>query len=119
MPPAANDEPAKSKSDMIREVLDGTADLPATEVQATVWERFGGEVTAREIARERKKLRQADASGKQIPSPAKPRVRAAAPVRKRGPAAPRQKPGGPVRAKDFMAADVTVKQLSAILEAAE
>jgi hypothetical protein len=108
----------KSKPEMIRSVLEADADMAATTVQAAVWEQFGGEVTAREIAAERKKLRQVEAPPAETPRPPKPRA-AERRDRPKAVAGPRKKSAaGSVRAKDFGAADVTVKQLSAILEVA-
>ncbi len=127
----------KPKPEMIREVLQDAPGMPARQVQSAVWERFGGEVTTREIAQVRRKLREAGAGPaapeprpveKAMPStaradrdpeaaekparkPAKSPEAAAAPVR-------RKRAAG-VRARDFAGADVTVQQLSAILEVAD
>src|SRR5215203_88908 len=122
MPRDANDGDAKSKPAMIREVLTGDLDLPTPKVQAAVWERFGGEVTAQEIARERKKLKPTAGPGTSSPLAETPMPK---PVRR--PKAEKAKPaprckrpgGGSVRANDFGAGEVTVTQLAAILEVAD
>lgn len=93
-----------SKPAMIQDVLTEAPDLPAPKVRSAVWERFGGEVTTREIARVRQKLRQARAE------PAPPPAAEPARRKKAAPAA--------IRAKDYTGAEVTVQQLSAILEVA-
>jgi hypothetical protein len=105
----------KSKSDMIRAVLNTDPTLAAPTVQAAVWDRFSGEVTAQEIARVRKKMRQAGSADADKAAVPKPRSAS----RRTGSKAAGRKKRDPVRATDFEGADVTVKQLSAILEVAE
>lgn len=117
MPRADIDVNGKSKPEMIREVLEGDPDLATPTVQAAVWDRFSGEVTAQEILQVRKKMRQAGAVEPPKPPASKPRT-ANRRTRPKPAAAVRRK-AGVVRAKDFDSADVTVKQLSAILEVAE
>jgi hypothetical protein len=112
--PRAEDN-GKPKSEMIREVLASDQNLATPSVQAAVWDRFGGEVTAQEIGQVRKKMRQSVvAQPKQHLTP-KPRSVSRRTRRKSG----ARKKAGPIRANDFDAAEVTVKQLSAILEVAE
>src|SRR5947207_15960525 len=110
----------KSKPEMIRDVLSETPDLPAPKVRAAVWERFGGEVTTQEIARVRQKLRQAQAEPEPPPAPAAEPARPAPRKRPRAAAVepvPRKKsPPAAIRSKDYAGAEVTVQQLSAILE---
>jgi hypothetical protein len=119
------------KPEMIRAVLRDNPDLPAPQVQTTVYERYGGAVTTREVAQVRKKLRQPDATPE--PAPAAPRTTRAkkppavaespAPAEEETPAeepAPRKRSEAKKpRATDYARADVTVKQLSAILAVAE
>lgn len=120
------------KPEMIRAVLRDNPDLPAPQVQATVYERYGGAVTTREVAQVRKKLRQPDATPE--PAPAAPRTTRAkkappvaedlpVPVEDEAPIeepAPRKRSEAKrPRATDYARADVTVKQLSAILAVAE
>jgi hypothetical protein len=118
MPRADSDVSAKPKPEMIREVLTAEPDLAAAAVQAAVWDQFAGEVTAQEIAHVRKKMRQASAA--ETPPAARPKPRSASRRTrpKPGPVAHKKPAAGAIRAKDFDAADVTVKQLSAILEVA-
>jgi hypothetical protein len=122
MPQESSGGQGKSKPEMIRDVLADDPDLPAPKVRTAVWDRFAGEVTTQEITRERKKMRQADPPKHEAPYAA---PRANAPDRKtaerprRSDKPVRNKAAGPIRARDFAAADVTVKQLSAILEVAE
>src|SRR5439155_6662547 len=122
MPRDATGGQGMSKPEMIQEVLTDAPDLPAPKVRAAVWDRYGGEVTAREIAGMRKKLRQpaehADAAPRAKPRPEVAERKPAARVRRRRLSHTARKKGaaGAVRAKDFKAAEVTVKQLSAILE---
>src|SRR5437899_9692438 len=114
MPRDAGGGQGKSKPEMIREVLEEDPGLSSPRVRAAVWERYGGEVTAPEIARARQKLRQAQAPPVAVeppPARAKPRPRKAA----RPAASAPKRPAG-VRAKDFAGAEVTVQQLSAMLE---
>jgi hypothetical protein len=120
MPGDENGGQGKSKPEMIRDVLEGDPDLPAPKIRAAVWDRFGGEVTTQEIAHVRKKMRQSTAAAPPVEAPrtevasrkSADRAKNAAPGRKK-------KPAAAIRARDYAAADVTVKQLSAILEVAE
>src|SRR5437899_12951551 len=114
MPRDAGGGQGKSKPEMIREVLEEDPGLSSPRVRAAVWERYGGEVTAPEIARARQKLRQAQAP----PVAVEPPPPAKAKPKPRQPAAAPKRPAG-VRAKDFASAEVTVQQLSAMLEVAE
>jgi hypothetical protein len=100
------------KPEMIREVLEQDPKLPTRQVQSAVWERFGGEVTPREIASVRRKLRQTPAA--EPPAPAVPSAARQGPRKP-----PRKKRAAGVRAGDFAGAEVTVGQLSAILEVAQ
>jgi hypothetical protein len=118
MPRAAIDGTGKAKPDMIREVLEVDPDLPAPSVQAAVWDRFGGEVTAQEIAHVRKKMRQTEPAEAKPAATPKPRAANRRTRPKPAPVARKKPAAGAIRAKDFDAADVTVKQLSAILEVA-
>ncbi|HVK18470.1 MAG TPA: hypothetical protein VM533_16160 [Fimbriiglobus sp.] len=106
----------KPKPEMIQEVLDEKPDLSTRRVQAAVFERYGGEVTPREVSQARRKLRQALAAPPdegpppaEEPAPKPPRKRPARVKKKR--AAP------PVDAA--AGANVTLPQLSAILAVAE
>ncbi len=128
----------KSKPEMIREVLSEQPNVPAPAIRSAVWERFGAEVTTQEIAQVRKKLRQAEAPEvavaarpespprtkpvRERPSPPKESATMKREPAKKAPAGeqPRKKVApADFRAKDFDSAEVTVKQLSAILEVAE
>jgi hypothetical protein len=102
---------------MIQEVLEEKPDLSTRRVQAAVFERYGGEVTPREVAQARRKLRQALAAP---PDEGPPPAETPAPKKE-----PRKKP---VRIKKKRAAppvdvtagaNVTLPQLSAILAVAE
>lgn len=127
----------KSKPELITEVLTEDPGRPTPKVQSAVWERFGEAVTAREIAAARRKLREITATATP-PTPAEP-VTPAAPtaarvrkerVRTMKPApngdTPSAKPRKKPRPKlslpptpDPGAAEVTVGQLSAILDVAQ
>jgi len=125
MPRDASGGHGKSKPEMIREVLEEAPDLPAPQIRATVWDRFGGEVTTQEIAHMRKKLRQGQNGTPEPAAPPPAKARPERAERKRVADRPlvetaaRKKPPAAIRARDFSAAEVTVKQLSAILEVAE
>jgi hypothetical protein len=125
----------RSKGELIAEVLGGNLDMPTANVRAAVWRRFGAEVTAREIAQVKQRLRKAEAGeesrtpGPPAESPGRERKAEAVDVTKEKPepakkaaadGSPQKKAPPPrIRAKDFAGAEVTVKQLSAILEVAE
>lgn len=105
------------KPQMIHEVLEEKPDLSTRRVQAAVFERYGGEVTPREVAQARRKLRQALAAPPdegpppaEEPAPKTPRKRPARSKKKRAAAPP---------ADDTAGAAVTIQQLSAILAVAE
>src|SRR5262245_41348306 len=116
MPREATGGHGKSKPEMIRDVLEESPDLPAPRIRAAVWDRFGGEVTAQEIARVRKKMRESQngmpASEPQPPSEAAPADRKRPHTARRAESPPRKKSPAAIRARDFAGADVTVKQLS-------
>ena len=59
MPRDRNGRQEKPKPQMIQEVLEEKPDLSTRRVQAAVFERYGGEVTPREVSQARRKLRQA------------------------------------------------------------
>lgn len=130
MPRVSGGKEGMPKPEMIRAVLRENPDLPAPQVQTTVYERYGGAVTTREVAQVRKKLRQTDAAPE--PAPAAPRTTRAkkVPIIEEPPVpveeAPIEEPTPKkradtkkARATDYTRADVTVKQLSAILAVAE
>ncbi len=114
MPRDRDGREGKPKPQMIREVLEEKPDLPTRRVQAAVWERYGGEVTPREIAQVRRKLRREQTPPPEE-APAEAVAPAAGPPRKRSAKARRRRPAP---AADAAGAEVTVRQLSAILEAA-
>jgi hypothetical protein len=116
MPRERNGRPEKPKPQMIQEVLEEKPDLSTRRVQAAVWERYGGEVTPREVAQARRKLRQALAAP---PDEGPPPTAEPAPKgpRKR-PARGKKKRAAPLVVDDA-AGDVTMRQLSAIHAAAE
>jgi hypothetical protein len=119
MPRNRDGHEGKPKPEMIREVLEEKPDLPTRRVQAAVWERYGGEVTPREVAQVRRKLRQEQAPPPEEAPAAEAVAPAARPPRKRAARTkqpPRRRRSAP--AEDAAAAEVTVRQLSAILEAA-
>ena len=117
MPRDRNGQQEKPKPEMIHEVLEEKPDLSTRRVQAAVWERYGGEVTPREVAQARRKLRQALTAPPDEGPP---------PVEEPAPKAPRKRPirGKKKRAAaplvdDTAGAKVTLPQLSAILAVAE
>ena len=117
MPRERDGRQEKPKPLMIQEVLEEKPDLSTRRVQAAVWERYGGEVTPREVAQARRKLRQALAAP---PDEGPPPIAEPAPrkePRKRSARAKKRRAAPPV---DVTAgADVTLPQLSAILSVAE
>jgi hypothetical protein len=118
MPRDRDGRQEKPKPQMIQEVLEEKPDLSTRRVQAAVFERYGGEVTPREVSQARRKLRQALAAppdegppAAEVPAPKKePRKRPAKAKRKRAAAGPIDVTAG---------ATVTLPQLSAILAVAE
>jgi hypothetical protein len=115
MPRDRDGRPEKPKPLMIREVLEEKPDLSTRRVQAAVWERYGGEVTPREVAQARRKLRQALAA---LPDEGPPTEPAPKPSRKR-PARARKKRTVAPLVDDAIAGDVTMRQLDVIHAAAE
>jgi hypothetical protein len=112
----------KSKPEMIREVLEESPELTAPRVRTAVWERYGGEVTTQEIARVRQKLREARAEDRPAEKPPAAPPRKPREARHRSPEGPSRRTKTPkpdIRSKDFADAQVTVQQLSAILEVAD
>ena len=117
MPRDRNGRQEKPKPQMIQEVLEEKPDLSTRRVQAAVFERYGGEVTPREVSQARRKLRQALAAppdegppAAEEPAPKKEPSRRAARVKKKRAATPVDAAAG---------ANVTLPQLSAILAVAE
>jgi hypothetical protein len=122
MPRVDGTEQGVSKSDMIAQVMAGQLEMPAPRIRAAVWRQFGAEVTTQEIAQARKKLRQAQAPAGPVKEPAKdmPKKKPEAAAKVQPDERPPKKAApARVRARDYAGADVTVKQLSAILEVAE
>ena len=116
MPRDRDGRQEKPKPQMIQEVLEEKPDLSTRRVQAAVFERYGGEVTPREVAQARRKLRQAltappdEGPPAEEPAPKPPRKKPARAKKKRTAAPPVDTTAG---------AQVTLQQLSAILAVAE
>ncbi|HET6574682.1 MAG TPA: hypothetical protein VFG68_13830 [Fimbriiglobus sp.] len=115
MPRDRDGRQEKPKPQMIREVLEEKPDLSTRRVQAAVWERYGGEVTPREVAQARRKLRQALAAPPDEGPPAEPAPKS---PRKRPARAKKKRASAPL-VDDAAAGDVTMRQLAAIHAAAE
>lgn len=119
MPRVRDGQQEKPKSEMIREVLEEKPDLSTRRVQAAVWERYGGEVTPREVSQGRRKLRQ-DLAAPQEDTPPSPPPPAPKMLPKKKPErVAKKRPAAEPPVDDSAGAEVTVKQLSAILTVAE
>jgi hypothetical protein len=118
MPRDRNGRQETPKPQMIHEVLEEKPDLSTRRVQAAVFERYGGEVTPREVAQARRKLRQAlTAPPDEGPPPAAEPTPKKSP--RKQPARGKKKRAAPPPVDDAAGAGVTLPQLSAIFAVAE